>query len=192
LTITNLLHDETVRGLVLNYRDITERVLHQEELTRQAFLDPLTGLPNRARLAERLDSALGRRDAEVGLLFVDLDDFKQVNDTLGHDAGDELLRQVGGRFGGCLREGDTLARMGGDEFIVLVPDVTRDKATQVAQRLEISLTEPFTLAKGKVTVKASIGVATGAAGRSTPDTLLREADAAMYRAKAIAKVTTGR
>jgi PAS domain S-box-containing protein len=75
MTIANLLHDPTVRGLVLNYRDITERVLHQEELTRQAYLDPLTGLPNRARLAERLDSALGRRDAEVGLLFVDLDDF---------------------------------------------------------------------------------------------------------------------
>jgi diguanylate cyclase (GGDEF)-like protein len=82
--------------------------------------------------------------------------------------------------------------MGGDEFIVLVPDATKDVAMVVAQRLEVSLTAPFTLAKGQVTVRASIGVATGAAGRSTPDTLLREADAAMYRAKAIAKVATAR
>ncbi len=192
LTITNLLHDPTVLGLVLNYRDITERALHQEQLTRQAFHDPLTGLPNRARLMERLRSALGQRGSSVGLLFLDLDRFKEVNDTLGHDAGDELLRQVGTRFAACLRDGDTLARLGGDEFIVMLPRATEDDAAIVARRLEACLAEPVMLAEGMVTVGASIGVTTSPAGQSAPEELLRAADAAMYQAKVTARAITAR
>jgi len=192
MTITNLLHDPTVDGLVLNYRDITERALYQEQLTQQAFHDPLTGLPNRARLFERLHFALAQRGSSVGLLFVDLDEFKQVNDTLGHDAGDELLRQVATRFAGCLRDGDVLARLGGDEFIVLLPNASEDGAALVAQRLQACLVEPFLLAEGTVTVGASIGVATRPAGQSTPEDLLRDADTAMYRAKVAARTTATR
>ncbi len=192
MTITNLLHDPTVGGLVLNYRDITERALYQEQLTQQAFQDPLTGLPNRARLFERLDFALAQRGSSVGLLFVDLDGFKQVNDTLGHDAGDELLHQVAARFAGCLRDGDTLARLGGDEFIVLLPNASEDDAALVAQRLQACLVEPFLLAEGTVTVGASIGVATSPAGQSTPEDLLRDADTAMYRAKIAGRTTATR
>jgi diguanylate cyclase (GGDEF)-like protein len=192
LTITNLLHDQTVGGLVLNYRDITERALYQEQLTQQAFQDPLTGLPNRARLAERLAFALAQRGSSVGLLYVDLDGFKQVNDSLGHDAGDELLRQVGRRFAACLREGDTLARLGGDEFIVLLPDAGADDAALIAQRLQACLVEPFVFTEGAVPVGASIGVATRRAGEHTPEDLLREADAAMYRAKVAARAAGAR
>jgi diguanylate cyclase (GGDEF)-like protein/PAS domain S-box-containing protein len=192
MTVTNLLHDPTVLGLVLNYRDITERALYQEQLTQQAFQDFLTGLPNRARLMERLDFALGQRGSSVGLLFLDLDRFKQVNDTLGHDAGDELLRQVATRLAGCLRNGDVLARLGGDEFIVLLPDATNDDAAMVAQRLEAGLTEPFLLAGETVTVGASVGVATSPAGRSTPEDLLRKADQAMYQAKVATQATAAR
>jgi len=187
LTITNLLGDPTVGGLVLNYRDITERALYQEQLTQQAFQDALTGLPNRARLMERLDFALGQRGSSVGLLFLDLDEFKQVNDTLGHDAGDELLRQVGTRFSACLRDGDVLARLGGDEFIVLLPGAADDEAALVARRLEACLSEPFVFAGDTVPVGASIGVAIRPAGQSTPEDLLREADTAMYRAKVAAR-----
>jgi diguanylate cyclase (GGDEF)-like protein/PAS domain S-box-containing protein len=192
MTITNLLDDPTVGGLVLNYRDITERALYQEQLTQQAFQDPLTGLPNRARLMERLDFALGQRGSSVGLLFLDLDGFKQVNDTLGHDAGDELLRQVSRRFSGCLREGDVLARLGGDEFIVLLPGAGHDEAALVIQRLKACLVDPFALAGATVTVGASIGVATGLAGQCTARDLLREADRAMYRAKVAARTANAR
>jgi diguanylate cyclase (GGDEF)-like protein/PAS domain S-box-containing protein len=192
MTVTNLLHDPTVLGLVLNYRDITERALYQQQLTQQAFQDFLTGLPNRARLMERLDFALGQRGSSVGLLFLDLDGFKQVNDTLGHDAGDELLRQVATRFTGCLRGGDVLARLGGDEFIVLLPGATNDDAAMVARRLQAGLTEPFLLAGGTVTVGASVGVATSPAGQSTPEDLLREADKAMYQAKVATQATAAR
>ncbi len=185
----NLLDDPTVGGLVLNYRDITERALYQEQLTQQAFQDALTGLPNRARLLQQLDFALGQRGSSVGLLFVDLDGFKQVNDTLGHDAGDELLRQVSKRFSGCVRDGDVLARLGGDEFIVLLPGAGDDDAALVAQRLEACLAEPFVLADATVRVGASIGVATRPDGQATPEELLREADTAMYRAKAAVRAT---
>jgi len=192
MTITNLLGDPTVGGLVLNYRDVTERARYQEQLTQQAFQDPLTGLPNRARLFERLDLALAQRGSSVGLLFLDLDGFKQVNDTLGHDAGDELLRQAGARFAGCLRDGDTLARLGGDEFIVLLPGAVADDAALAARRLEACLADPFVLAAGTATVGVSVGVAARPGGQATPEDLLRAADAAMYRTKAATRTTATR
>ncbi len=146
MTATDLLDDSTVRGLVLNYRDITERALYEQQLSQQAFHDALTSLPNRALFQDRLEHALRQRGQTVGLLFVDLDHFKVVNDSLGHDAGDQLLCDVAQRLAGCLREGDTLARLGGDEFTVLMPDIAgaQDAAT-VASRIESRLEPPFEL-----------------------------------------------
>jgi diguanylate cyclase (GGDEF)-like protein/PAS domain S-box-containing protein len=187
MTVTDLLADPTVSGMVLNYSDITERALYQERLTRQAFEDTLTGLANRARFQERLEQALrqGDGDRTVGLLFVDLDRFKVINDSLGHDAGDQLLREVAERLSGCLREGDTLARLGGDEFTVLLPDIAGPEvAVAVAERVIAQLRAPFDLPGQSVVVGASVGIATGVASRDRPDTLLRDADAAMYEAKA--------
>jgi diguanylate cyclase (GGDEF)-like protein/PAS domain S-box-containing protein len=185
MTVTDLLDDPTVEGLVLNYRDITERALYQEQLTQQAFTDPLTGLANRARFTERLDHALRQRGHMVGLLFIDLDRFKVINDSLGHDAGDQLLREVAKRLASCLREGDTLARLGGDEFTVLLPHVTGEEmAVEVAERLHAQLKRPFDLDGQEVGVSGSVGIATGMALRDQPEVLLRDADAAMYEAKA--------
>jgi diguanylate cyclase (GGDEF)-like protein/PAS domain S-box-containing protein len=185
MTVTDLLADPTVNGLVLNYSDITERALYQERLTRQAFQDTLTGLANRARFQERLEEALRQRDRTVGLLFVDLDRFKVINDSLGHDAGDQLLREVAERLTACLREGDTLARLGGDEFTVLLPDISGPEvAVAVAERIIDHLKAPFDLPGHSVVVGASVGIATGVASRDRPDALLRDADAAMYEAKA--------
>jgi diguanylate cyclase (GGDEF)-like protein/PAS domain S-box-containing protein len=184
LTATDLLRDPTVGGLVLNYRDVTERALYEERLSQQAFHDALTGLPNRALFHDRLDQALRQRGQTVGLLFVDLDHFKVVNDSLGHDAGDQLLREVAQRLAGCLRDGDTLARLGGDEFTVLMPGVDPHDAERVARRIERRLEPPFELPGQSVFVTASIGIATGVAHHDRPEALLRDADAAMYEAKA--------
>jgi diguanylate cyclase (GGDEF)-like protein/PAS domain S-box-containing protein len=185
LTATDLLDNPTVRGLVLNYRDITERAQYEARLSQQAFHDALTGLPNRALFQDRLEHALGQRGQFVGLLFVDLDHFKVVNDSLGHDAGDQLLRDVAQRLAGCLRHGDTLARLGGDEFTVLLPDIADAReAEALARRIEERLEPPFELPGQSVFVTASIGVATGVALQEFPNALLRDADAAMYEAKA--------
>jgi len=185
MTVTDLLDSPTVQGLVLNYRDITERALYQERLTQQAFHDPLTGLANRARFFERLEHALRQRGHMVALLFIDLDRFKVINDSLGHDAGDRLLRDVAKRLTACLREGDTLARLGGDEFTVLLPEVTGEEAAvEVAERLHAQLKPPFDVAGHAVVISASIGIATGVARHDLPETLLRDADVAMYEAKA--------
>jgi diguanylate cyclase (GGDEF)-like protein/PAS domain S-box-containing protein len=185
MTATDLLDDSTVRGLVINYRDITERVLYEQQLSQQAFHDALTSLPNRALFQDRLEHALRQRGQTVGLLFVDLDHFKVVNDSLGHDAGDQLLCDVAQRLAGCLREGDTLARLGGDEFTVLMPDISgAQDAAVVAGRIESRLEPPFELPGQSVFVTASIGIATGVALHDRSEALLRDADAAMYEAKA--------
>ncbi|MDP9457558.1 MAG: EAL domain-containing protein [Actinomycetota bacterium] len=188
----NLLEEPSVGGIVVNTRDITERKLLEERLLHQALHDPLTGLANRALLLDRLGHALDRADrteACVAALFLDLDDFKVVNDSLGHDAGDELLVAAAERLGSCLRPEDTIARLGGDEFVVLLEDVRgRGEATEAATRIAEALREPFLLgAHEEAFVSVSIGVALASGGEdrtgSSPDDLLRWADVAMYEAK---------
>ena len=160
----------------------------EERFRYQALHDPLTNLPNRTLLTDRLQHALARADRsnyEIAMLFVDLDDFKLVNDSLGHKEGDRLLVAVSGRLQECLRSGDTLARFGGDEFTILLEDVAGvDEVTEVAERIAERLRAPFALRGQEVFVKASIGIVSGSpGGRIDPDALLSNADAAMYEAK---------
>jgi diguanylate cyclase (GGDEF)-like protein len=158
------------------------------DMIHQALHDPLTGMPNRTLFGDRLAHALQRTErtaSEVAVLFVDLDRFKPVNDSLGHAAGDELLQIVGQRISQCLRDSDTAARLGGDEFAVLLEDlVFSDDATGMAERIIEAVGAPVALQGREVFVGASVGVAMGRRG---PDDLLRKADVAMYRAKADGK-----
>ncbi|MGI5404065.1 aminotransferase class I/II-fold pyridoxal phosphate-dependent enzyme [Streptomyces sp. CA-135486] len=187
---SNLRHDQTVHGLVLTLRDVTEQRQLERELTHRAFHDSLTGLPNRVLLLERIDRALlrGRRDSTVTcVLFVDLDDFKVVNDTRGHSVGDELLIAVARRLSGTLRASDTAARLGGDEFAVLMeggkdPAVAEVLAAQIIQ----SLTQPFRLSGGMISLSASVGIAS-ARDSATAEDLLGHADLALYAAKTAGK-----
>jgi len=157
-------------------------------MVHQALHDALTGLPNRALFLDRLEHALARAirgGSEVAVLFLDLDRFKTVNDSLGHAAGDELLCAVSRRIVGCMRAADTAARLGGDEFAVLLEDLdSTHEAVRVAERIIAALEEPIGVADREVFVGASIGIATGAYGAAD---LLRHADVAMYRAKALGK-----
>jgi diguanylate cyclase (GGDEF)-like protein len=161
----------------------------EEQLQHQALHDLLTGLPNRRFFLDRLKQALGRSrrctcGPEVAVLYLDLDNFKVVNDSLGHEVGDRLLVAVGERLGGCLRFEDTLARFGGDEFTVLVEHIEKpEDAIGVAERIVETLREPFTVGGQEMFVKPSVGIALGAAGQATVQSLLRDADIAMYRAK---------
>jgi diguanylate cyclase (GGDEF)-like protein len=159
----------------------------KEQLRYQAFHDALTGLPNRALFAERVRGALAERANRTIVLFVDLDDFKSVNDTLGHTAGDELLAAVAERVRACLRPGDTAARLGGDEFGVLLEGAFDDDAAEIAGRLVDAMRAPFSLHGREAHVHASIGIASGASGAATADELLMQADVAMYSAKAAGK-----
>ena len=183
--VTNLLADPTVNALVLNTRDVTERRRLEDELRERALHDTLTGLPNRALFLERAQHALDRRDPRpLVACFLDLDDFKAVNDSLGHGAGDELLRKVGERLTRCLRPGDTVARFGGDEFAVLLEDTDLATAVQIVERILESTSAPVRLGGTEVVIHTSIGLAPSDGQRATPDQLLAEADAAMYAAKA--------
>jgi diguanylate cyclase (GGDEF)-like protein len=166
------------------------RAADQESLSRlahQAFHDSLTELPNRALFSDRLQHALDRmtrRQESIAVLFLDLDEFKPVNDTLGHDAGDRLLVEVGQRLQSCLRPEDTIARLGGDEFTVLLEDITDARyAIRVAERIAEALKEPFQLDGEEASVTASIGIAVGTGRESTTDDLVRRSDQAMYEAK---------
>ncbi len=180
---TNLLHDATVKGIVLNTRDVSERKRLEEQLTHQAFHDPLTGLANRALFRDRVSHALAvarRRGHPITVLFLDLDDFKTVNDSLGHAEGDRLLIGAAERFLACARSADTVARLGGDEFAILIEGA--DGREGLPERLGDAMAHPFNLSGNQVRVTASIGVAT-ASGDDTADDLLRNADVAMYAAK---------
>lgn len=186
----DLRSDRTVRGLVVTLRDVTEQLHLEEELTQRAYHDSLTGLPNRTLLLERLERALlrgGRQASVTGILFIDLDDFKIVNDTMGHLAGDQLLAAVGGRLSETVRRTDTAARLGGDEFAVLMENAkTPVDAELLAAQVIQTLSRPFRLPGGSVSVSASIGVATTVDSADTSD-LLSHADLALYSAKIAGK-----
>ena len=187
----NLRADQTVAGLVVTMRDVTERRRLERELTHQAFHDALTGLANRVLFADRLQHALARaaRDGSiVGVLFIDLDDFKIVNDTLGHAVGDELLIAVGDRISGALRADDTAARLGGDEFAALIENVSDPHAVEdTAQRIRNALGEPVPVDGDQpLYAVASIGITTTPEA-DTADELLRQADLALYVAKGAGK-----
>jgi diguanylate cyclase (GGDEF)-like protein/PAS domain S-box-containing protein len=184
--VTDLRGDRQVRGIVLNARDVSERVKLEEELTRQAFHDGLTGLANRALFRDRLDQALARsvRSHEtLSVLLVDLDGFKQVNDTLGHDIGDKLLQGVARRFDEVVRPSDTLARLGGDEFALLLDGAGKAQAEAVARRLIESVAAPMHLGERELSVNASVGVVVHVGGHGESEELIRHADIAMYAAK---------
>ena len=174
--------------MVGTVHDVTERRTLEDRLRHQAFHDDLTGLPNRSLFVDRLEQALRRtrrrRRRRVAVLFMDLDGFKVVNDSLGHEAGDRLLVAVADRLRGCLRPEDTLARFGGDEFVVLLEDVGRpEDAVRVAERVLETLSEPFLLRARELFVSVSVGVALGGARPKRSEDLLRDADTAMYEAK---------
>ncbi|CAN5721111.1 hypothetical protein BH24ACT18_BH24ACT18_10090 [soil metagenome] len=167
--------------------DVTGRKSFEKQLEHLAFHDPLTDLPNRTLFMDRLGHALTRTDRRgkaVAILFVDLDDFKRVNDSLGHSAGDRLLVAIANRLRNCIRPEDTVARLGGDEFALILEDVAgaRD-ATLVAERIVDQMRPPFTLEGREVYAGASVGIALGASAEDRPGDLLRNADLALYNAK---------
>jgi diguanylate cyclase (GGDEF)-like protein/PAS domain S-box-containing protein len=183
-----LLGEVAGRRLALSIaRDITGRRALEERLSHQALHDPLTGLPNRALLMDRLEHAVARahrRKTPLTVLFLDLDDFKAVNDALGHECGDRLLEEVGRRLDSGARSSDTVARLGGDEFVVLLEDIGDEReATLAADRIRKDLEVPFKVGRRELSVTASIGVAVGPSSGGDPRELLRNADLAMYRAK---------
>jgi diguanylate cyclase (GGDEF)-like protein/PAS domain S-box-containing protein len=187
----NLLENPAVGGVVITCHNVTERKAFERQLQRLAFHDQLTGLPNRALFLDRLEHALtraARATAAVGVLFLDLDNFKVVNDSLGHDAGDQFLVEIARRLKSCLRGGDTAARLGGDEFTILLENVADEAdAASVADRVTAALRDPILVAGHEVFATCSMGIALSVPGGDTADSLLRNADLAMYRAKANGK-----
>ncbi|HSP39241.1 MAG TPA: EAL domain-containing protein, partial [Frankiaceae bacterium] len=184
----SVVHDATGQPdfLVFQVEDVTARREAESQLAHRALHDDLTGLPNRALLADHLQTACARAERSgslVAVLFLDLDDFKEVNDSLGHVAGDQILIEVATRLRGCMRETDTAARRGGDEFVVVCEDLRNpDEARRVADRIDRALATPMTAGATQVQVTVSIGIAT-TDGSADPEDLLRGADTAMYRAK---------
>lgn len=179
--------DGRVSSIFALVSDITARKLSEERVLYLAFYDTLTALPNRFLFAEHMEQALRqhqRRGDKLALMFIDLDDFKQVNDTLGHDAGDELLRIVAKRLIACVRASDTVSRQGGDEFMVLLANLADEAdASQVAEKMLAALAEPVRLNGSDVVVSASIGIALCPQHGASAATLRRHADIAMYQAK---------
>ncbi len=183
--LTNLLEDERVSGVVLNGRDVSERRAFERQLEHQAFHDTVTGLANRALFNERVRHAVarGRREhSGVAVVFLDLDDFKTINDSLGHAAGDAVLVEVAKRVAGSVRAGDTAARFGGDEFAILLEDVAgAQEAADGAERVLAALAEPLAVEQQELNVRASAGISFAEGGDA--EELVRNADAAMYIAK---------
>jgi diguanylate cyclase (GGDEF)-like protein/PAS domain S-box-containing protein len=179
--------DGTTTGYICLIRDITERKRAEEELAYMATHDSLTGLPNRTLFSDRLTMALtqGRRSKKnLAVMLLDLDYFKDVNDTLGHSMGDQLLRAVGNRLSGLLRKGDTIARIGGDEFLLLLPELLQiEYTTTLAQKILHAFREPFVFNDHQLHITTSIGIAIFPDDGDNSDTLMKNADIAMYRAK---------
>jgi diguanylate cyclase (GGDEF)-like protein/PAS domain S-box-containing protein len=186
---TDLLHDEHVRGVVLNARDVSERKAFENQLAHQAFHDPVTNLPNRALFSDRVQHALTRAErtgSTVAIMFIDLDDFKTVNDSLGHQAGDVVLQHVASRLTDAIRPTDTVARFGGDEFAVLLDGVKDSQdAADAAVRILRSLERQIEVDGKQVFPRSSIGICLALPGTNAADSeeLLRNADVAMYMAK---------
>jgi diguanylate cyclase (GGDEF)-like protein/PAS domain S-box-containing protein len=179
--------DGSIKAVTVISKDITERKQAEEELTYMVTHDPLTGLPNRMLFNDRLTLALAqarRHKMDLAVMLLDLDNFKNVNDGFGHNVGDQLLRAVGNRLTGLLRRGDTVARVGGDEFLVLLPEIIRitDAATVTHNILE-AFRKPFTLDDHELQITTSIGVVIYPHDGDDADTLMKHADIAMYRAK---------
>jgi diguanylate cyclase (GGDEF)-like protein/PAS domain S-box-containing protein len=176
-----------VVGTAMIARDITERRRAEDRLHHLALHDALTGLPNRFLFCERVSQALTqarRHDLQVALLFIDLDRFKQINDSLGHQIGDRLLQVTASRLRGCLREGDVIARLGGDEFVVgLTALMDSSDATLIAGKILETLREPFLVGSHELNVSASIGIGIYPADGQDMETLMQAADTAMYQAK---------
>ncbi len=190
LVMTDLRADSAVGGFVINARDVTEQTKAEEALEYAASHDALTGLGNRALFFQRLSELLNPQaggDADVSLIFMDLDGFKDVNDGLGHEAGDQLLKTVAERLLAAVRPGDLVSRFGGDEFAVLLQGTGVAEAARVAERLLSALGPPMYLAGHEVTIRASAGIATGRPKAIEAEALIREADIAMYAAKAQGK-----
>ncbi len=187
---TNLLADTNVKGIVLTIRDVTERVTLEEHLRHQALHDPLTGLGNRALFQDRVAHALARAERtndEVAVIFLDLDNFKEINDSLGHAAGDAVLVHTANRLRTCLRDSDTAARFGGDEFALLLEQTRGEgEVMDVADRISAALSRPLQVEGKDADLNASIGIAR-AQPSETADEVLRNADVAMYHAKSRGK-----
>ena len=185
--LTNLTGEESVGGILLNARDVSERKSFEAELKNLAFRDTVTGLANRPMFIEATRQALarGRRDdSTLAVLFLDLDGFKEINDSLGHGAGDEVLVAVAQRLDGAVRGADTAARFGGDEFAVLLEDVGSQEAADAAQRVLDLLSVPARLGGREIALRTSLGVSVAVAGDTrSAEELIRDADAAMYTAK---------
>jgi diguanylate cyclase (GGDEF)-like protein/PAS domain S-box-containing protein len=182
-TCNSLGHGEIIVSVV---HDVTDRVLAEERIRHMALHDPLTGLPNRGLLQEQMQLALANADRHgdiVGVVYADLDDFKPVNDTLGHAMGDEVLRIVAERLRSCMRESDTVSRVGGDEFVALFPRLgCADDLANIAASISGCIDVPIQVNGHQVTVTASVGLAIYIGGEAT-DELINRADHAMYRAK---------
>ncbi|MFY0408074.1 putative bifunctional diguanylate cyclase/phosphodiesterase [Solicola sp. PLA-1-18] len=186
-TLVDQTTDPAVEGFVLTLRDVTERRKLTEQLEHQSFHDALTGLANRQLFADRLSHALVRRDhggvRTLTVLFIDLDDFKNVNDSLGHGVGDDLLAAVAERLSATTATGDTIARLGGDEFAVLLEDTDLTSATSTAETVSATLAAPFELHGHHLALSCSIGIAQALPGRTDGEELMRNADVALYMAK---------
>ncbi|WP_339857845.1 putative bifunctional diguanylate cyclase/phosphodiesterase [Pseudohongiella acticola] len=188
VTVSPILDDlGALTHIVLNIEDISDRVETQAQMEKLAFYDALTGLENRRLFRDRLEQGLKhvrRSKQAMALLFLDLDQFKRINDTLGHDAGDELLCTVAQRLRACVREEDIVARLGGDEFTILLSNIaSADDAGLVARKILKSLLDPVTLSTQEVTVSCSIGITVAPEDSLNASVLMRNADLAMYRAK---------
>jgi diguanylate cyclase (GGDEF)-like protein len=178
--------------LVFQIQDITDRKRAEAQLQHEAMHDVLTGLPNRAMFTDHLDLAIARarrnEERKFAVLYVDLDRFKVINDSLGHAVGDQLLKEVAVRLWKCVRAGDTVARFGGDEFVILLEDIyAESEAVEVAERIKGELTAPFVLNGRDVFTTVSVGVASSWTSYHQSEGLIRDADAAMYRAKSLGK-----